>query len=193
MSRGDINKAKRMGLFPCGKEAPRNGPAGSSRLAVSNFELTRSQGRAKDAEQRTGVACAVLLQVDTEDTPAASTMRKRANPPRSIRIRICLELGNLADEQPLQCPVPPSSSSVLWCRPSHTAHRVALTRSDDCREAPPLPFITLPYTDGMTTPHWRTHPGGHSSSSRRHHAGGDQRRFQYQAAHHAGDTTHLET
>lgn len=104
--------------------------------------------------------CAVLLQVDTVDTPAASTMMKRANPPRSIRIRICLELGNLADEQPLQCPVPPSSSSVLWCRPSHTARRVALTRSDDCREAPPLPFITLPYTDGMTTPHWRTHPGG---------------------------------
>lgn len=138
----------------------------------------------------------VLLQVDTEDTPAASTMRKGRILQDQIRIRICLELGNLADEQPLQCPVPPSSSSVLWCRPSHTARRVALTRSDDCREAPPLPFITLPYTDGMTTPHWRTHPairGGHSSSSRRHHAGGDQRRFQYQAAHHAGDTTHLET
>lgn len=46
---------------------------------------------------------------------------KRANRPRSVRTRVCLELGNLVDEQPLQCPVPPSSSSVLWCRPSHSS------------------------------------------------------------------------
>lgn len=77
--------------------------------------------------------CAVLLRVDTGDTPAASTTRKRANPPRSIRTRVCLELGNLADEQRLQCPVPPSSSSsVLWCRPSHS--------SQSCIN----PFFSLP-------------------------------------------------
>lgn len=62
-----------------------------------------------------------LLQVDTVYGPAASKTRKRANPPRSVRTRVCLELGNLSDEQALQCPVPPSSSSVLWCRPSHSS------------------------------------------------------------------------
>jgi hypothetical protein len=58
-----------------------------------------------------------------------------------------MELGNLADEQPLQCPVPPSCLLGLLVPAKPQALRVALTRSDDCREAPPLPFITLPYTE----------------------------------------------
>lgn len=51
--------------------------------------------------------CVGLLQVDTVCIRASSDQdEKRANPPRSVRTRVCLELGNLADEQPLQCPVP---------------------------------------------------------------------------------------
>lgn len=65
-----------------------------------------------------------------------------------------MELGNLADEQAAAMSrptlVPPRS---FGAGPSHTARRVALTRSYDCREAPPLPFITLPYTDGHDEPH----------------------------------------
>lgn len=59
--------------------------------------------------QSTGdeLLCAVLLQVDTRDRAAASKTRKGQilQVQSGIGTRFCLELGNLADEQPLQCPM----------------------------------------------------------------------------------------
>lgn len=41
-----------------------------------------------------------LLQVDTVCIRASSEQdEKKADPPRSVRTRVCLELGNLADER----------------------------------------------------------------------------------------------